>query len=215
MHVRGLVCNTSRLYLQDPCYYVQGCTEGTFKNVKYFTCHDDNGLFVSLDKLSEDPSGRSLPELLSGGQHHTPHAAPQSNTPHAAQENALRAARENNTSHAVQENSTPHAAQENNIPHTGKQKSTTQQNNTPCAGQQNSQAKPKSPPVTESNSSSSRFNVGDCVVVFNKNGTGIRGTVRWAGKYGYCDDTNHYHTIAAVHVGIETVSYADYCMKFR
>ena len=59
---------------QDPQYYGQGTTDGTFQSVRYFACHDGNGLFVSCDKLSE--------ELTHSGPHGVQH-----NAPHVDQQN--------------------------------------------------------------------------------------------------------------------------------
>lgn len=41
--------------------------------MRYFTCRDGNGLFVSFNKLSEDPTGVALTEPPPGGQRYTPH----------------------------------------------------------------------------------------------------------------------------------------------
>ena len=45
-----------------------GTTDGTFRNVRYFTCEDKCGLFVALDKLSIDPEGNTLEKAPRGGQ---------------------------------------------------------------------------------------------------------------------------------------------------
>ena len=47
---------------QDPHYYGQGTTDGTFQEIRYFTSNDRCGMFVSLDKLSELPTGGYVPE---------------------------------------------------------------------------------------------------------------------------------------------------------
>jgi len=81
---------------------------------------------------------------------------------------------------------------------------------TPHDGQQNGRRKPKPPPVAEPSAGPpSRFKLGDRVVIFNKDGIAIHGTVRWTGPYGYQDEKKKYHTIAAV--GIETVSCTGSC----
>ena len=61
---------------QDPHYFGRGTTDGTFHNERYFACKDDNGLFVSLDKLSQAPTGNPLPGSTPRGQQHArdPHA---------------------------------------------------------------------------------------------------------------------------------------------
>ena len=46
--------------IMDPHYYGQGTTDGTFQDVRYFICHDGDGLFVSLDKISKDRTCGSL-----------------------------------------------------------------------------------------------------------------------------------------------------------
>ena len=49
-----------------------------------------------------------------------------------------------------------------------------------------------------------RFKVGDRVVAFKKDGTPVRGTVKWVGMYEVIDQKNRPFSVAAV--GIETVS---------
>jgi len=74
---------------------------------------------------------------------------------------------------------------------------------TPHDDQQNGQRKPKPPHAAEpSTGPPPRFKLGDRVVIFNKDGIGIHGTVRWAGKYGLRDEKKKYHSFSAV--GIET-----------
>ena len=46
--------------LQDSHYFGQGTTNGVFRDKQYFTCPEDNALFVSLDRLSEHPAGPQI-----------------------------------------------------------------------------------------------------------------------------------------------------------
>ena len=51
------------LSLQDEQYRGLGTTDGTFRDVRYFTCE-----FVALDKLSMEPEGNTLEAAPHGGQ---------------------------------------------------------------------------------------------------------------------------------------------------
>ena len=72
-------------FLQDPHYFGQGSTNGVFQDNQYFTCPEDNGLFVSMDRLSEDPSGPQIKPAAAaisaatppptGHQHYLPRSA--------------------------------------------------------------------------------------------------------------------------------------------
>ena len=46
--------------MQDSHYFGNGTTNGEFRGKQYFTCPEDNGLFVSLDRLSEHPAGPQI-----------------------------------------------------------------------------------------------------------------------------------------------------------
>ena len=50
---------TDNVLLQDKHFLGQGTTDGTFQGERYFACRDGNGMFVSLDRLSEISTGYS------------------------------------------------------------------------------------------------------------------------------------------------------------
>ena len=49
-----------RCFSQDSRYYGCGTTDGTFKGVRYFTCPDKNGLFLSLASVAKKPEWLNL-----------------------------------------------------------------------------------------------------------------------------------------------------------
>ena len=47
-------------FLQDARYYGCGTSDGTFNKARYFTCPDNNGLFLSLASVANQPAWLNL-----------------------------------------------------------------------------------------------------------------------------------------------------------
>ena len=62
--------------IQDPSCYGYGISDGTFKGVRYFTCPDNKGLFLSLASVAKEPEWlklqyhprKDIPQLTEGKQ---------------------------------------------------------------------------------------------------------------------------------------------------
>ena len=48
------------IFPQDSRFYRCGTSDGTFNNVRYFTCPDNNGLFLSLASVAKQPDWLKL-----------------------------------------------------------------------------------------------------------------------------------------------------------
>ena len=146
---------------QDSHYFGQGSTNGVFQDKQYFTCREDNALFVSLDRLSERSDGPPIETATTAAAATAP-------------------------------------------PRTGGQRSAAQppqrDGRRKKAALSEAEAELSVPPPS--------FNVGDRVVFFKKDATHVGGRVRWNGPYAHQDGKNW---VAFNAVGIETVSYADFC----
>ena len=47
-------------FLQDSRYYGCGTSDGTFNNIRYFSCPENNGLFLSLASVAKQPDWLKL-----------------------------------------------------------------------------------------------------------------------------------------------------------
>ena len=160
--VESLPGLTFGVEILDPHHYGQGTTDGTYQDERYFTCRDGNGLFVSLDKLSVDPTGGSPP----GGQRHIPNDG---------WKNGRRKPK-----------APPVAVSRTGLPSRFKASPVAVfSTGLPSRFKAPLEAVPSTGPP-------SRFKVGDRVVIFNKKGAGVHGTVKWTGEYGYQDEKKKY-----------------------
>ena len=123
---------------QDKNYFGYGTTDGTLQGKRYFSCIDDRGLFVALDKIFPDssPGPITIPPKR-GANQQSSHLSSQSKS---------------NTSDARESSTDPQP----------------------------------------------QFLIGDRVVVYNKKGAAVYGTVRWTGQI--------QGEVRPFAVGIETVS---------
>ena len=205
---------------QDSRYYGCGTSDGTFNKVKYFSCPDNNGLFLSLASVAKQPDWlnleyrprRDVPALTEGmqkGSNNAPIPAKRSTKePHQTSASQKRS--------DVSSNQLPHGTRDIPAITEGVQKD---KNITPDVTAQRSS---KEPPQASASTSmeanrgiinTNQLPYGTRVFIRTKGGRKVNGTVRWAGELPLAGEDPKMRIPV---YGLETVSFVheNVCKSF-
>ena len=125
--------------IQDPAYRYHGSSNGFFGGQQFFTCKENCGLFVSLDRLS--PMDNQVNQQETPQQHQN--------------------------------------ARGYQMVHVSRSQAQAQQSNLDQQSPRNHNPSQQNRRVHSPNHHNSKFRLEDRVVVYNKKGIGIHGSVRW------------------------------------